>query len=492
MSDTHALLNKISALRQRLEQVKGLAADAGRLVETMSLSRTDPAHSMGQLQQKIIDGSHWNSLLGTALRQVSPSQAAASLPHQLTARARHLLERGRDLVTKLRALSESLDSAKETDPLVLRHRQMVALADACLHLLATFPDAPSVQLRLCEGIEAALQEVATQIAGMESMLNRRRVETGRVETLGEFLRDMDAGKQVSVHPFIALAKSLVEEVQEARPLRFFEEEPCQPARFVAAHSINTAQVAARIVRYDPGLSRRPLDLVLAALIHDVGMLRVSADILAHPGPLTDAKKRAVEHHPWKGAESVSRLMPAESWLAEATAQHHERVDGTGYPAGLTGGQMEPVAGVLAVCDVYAALCARRPHRPAQDPRSALVNTLMSAQNGALDHTHAEKLLALGFYPAGSIVEMADGSLAFVVSASTHLARSVDCEPTSPAPHSTPRSTRPVLAILTNSQRRRLPMIRYADLAQCDGPSIVRSLSGEERRKLLGKEFPELV
>src|SRR5262249_26344964 len=151
---------------------------------------------------------------------------------------------------------------------------------------------------------------------------------------------------------------------------------------------------------------------------------------------------------------------------------HERLDGTGYPAGLRELQVPPLARLLAVCDVYAALCAPRPHRPARETRTALTDTLLLAEQGALDRSCAERLLQLSFYPVGSVVELADGRVGLVVATP-----SGRWDLQSPA--------RPVVALLTDGQGQPLPGPQHVDLAQCEGHSIVRTLSPEERRDLLG-------
>ena len=118
-------------------------------------------------------------------------------------------------------------------------------------------------------------------------------------------------------------------------------------------------------------------------------------------------------------------------------------------------------------------------RPRRDTRTALADTLLLAEQGQLDRGHAEALLHLSFYPAGSAVELADGSLGVVVAA-PGLRRDLG----SPA--------RPVVAVLTDDQGQPLPLPHHLDLAQCDGHSIVRTLSPAERRELLGGRFPEWV
>ena len=79
-------------------------------------------------------------------------------------------------------------------------------------------------------------------------------------------------------------------------------------------------------------------------------------------------------------------------------------------------RLTPLSRLLAVCDVYAAFCTARPHRPAKETRTALTDVLLMAESGLLDRDYAERLLELTFYPVGAAVEMADGSLALVAAA----------------------------------------------------------------------------
>src|SRR5207302_6890663 len=122
----------------------------------------------------------------------------------------------------------------------------------------------------------------------------------------------------------------------------------------------------------------------------------------------------VEAHAGLGAQVVARAFPDAPWIAEGVATHPERLDGTGYPHGLKGGRVRALARLLAVCDVYAAMCCPRPHRPARSTRTARADTLLLAEQGQLDHHYAECLLSLSFYPVGSVVELEDGGLGVVV------------------------------------------------------------------------------
>jgi HD-GYP domain-containing protein (c-di-GMP phosphodiesterase class II) len=367
----------------------------------------------------------------------------------------------------------------ESDPLANRYQETVAMAETALRMVQAFPDAPSAQLRLCAGLEAILGVTAERVAAIASAVQQRQCATAQLDTLDHLLTALHAGQALDIQAFVNLAEAILAEAQEGAALRFLSADARQPARFVASHSLTVAQVIARVTPHDPDFRGQPLEPVLAALLHDVGMLAVSPDILAHAGTMDDQQKRAIEAHTTVGAELMTRLLPTGAWLAEAAGGHHERLDGTGYPSGARDARIAPLTRLLSLCDTYAALCTPRPYRPARDTRTALVDTLMLAEQGALDRSLAERLLQLSFYPVGSVVELADGAVGVVVA--THLGRR---DLNSPA--------RPVVAVLTDTQGQPLPTPRHLDLAMSAHQSIVRTLPAHERHELLGQRYPEWV
>lgn len=487
MSDTRLLLTKIAALRQRLEQ------------SPASLPQPVPVNPalerIRRLESRVSAGSNQGLVLEGSLRQVADPAGAAgeptALPSRLTARARRLLEVGQGLLVQLRSLADSFGVEQPTgevvgdsDPLADHFRQTVAVTEAALRTVQTYPESAGTQLRLSEGLEGILGIVAERVAVLRTALQQRHRDADREETLTRMLLNLHRGTGVDLDVFVRLGEAILNDAREMTPLRFFQSGSGQPgietvARAIACHGLNVAQVAARLVRHDPELRHQGLEATLAGLIHDVGMLGVSAEIYCREGPLDEEQRRVVETHTRVGAEWIGRLLPSGAWLTEATAMHHERLDGTGYPAGLRGMQIPPLPRFLAVCDVYSAFCAARPHRPAREPRTAVTDTLLLAEKGALDQAAAERLLHLSFYPLGSVVELADGAVGVVVATHpTHL------DLNAPA--------RPVVALLANAKGQLLSAPRYIDLAECDDRSIVRTLPRAERRRLLGKRYPELA
>ena len=112
------------------------------------------------------------------------------------------------------------------------------------------------------------------------------------------------------------------------------------------------------------------DLRRVALLHDVGKLALSNRILDKPGKLTDAEYERVKEHPLFTRRVLERVSAFEH-LAPVGAAHHERLDGSGYPRGLTAEDLTLPMRVLAVADVYEALTAERPYRHALPEEQAL-------------------------------------------------------------------------------------------------------------------------
>jgi HD-GYP domain-containing protein (c-di-GMP phosphodiesterase class II) len=474
MSDAQNILGKITALRQRLEQGRG--------------EEGEPA-GLAALAREVAAAAEHEAQLDAAVRPLTlaPGEDGPPLPPQMTSRARRVLELGRDLLVRLRGLADAFTPADpETQPLLGRdeplarhYRETVAMTDTALRLVPLFPGAAAAQLRLSEGLEAILATVAVRLRALTAGVTRAREEEGRIGRLTDLLRALDAGQPMDAAPFLVIAEEIVTDAADGLPLRFVPADARDPGRFAAGHGLTVARILARVARHDQDLRGRLLEVVLAGLVHDAGMVRVPAEVLGHPGPLTDDERRAVESHCHAGASLVGRLLPDAAWLAEAARGHHERLDGTGYPDGLHAHHLPLLTRLLAVCDVYAALCVARPHRAALDTRTALTDTLLLAEQGQLDRHHAERLLHLSFYPSGSAVELADGSVGVVVATA--------------APGRDLRNpARPVVALLLDPEGQPLPAPRHLDLLQCEGISIVRTLGAAERRAGLGAFFPEWV
>jgi putative nucleotidyltransferase with HDIG domain len=166
--------------------------------------------------------------------------------------------------------------------------------------------------------------------------------------------------------------------------------------FTARHSERVAEIAdgtAVALGLDPDARRT---LRRAALLHDIGKLAVSSQILDKPGKLTAEEFRAIQAHPLYTLRILERA-PCFAEFADLAANHHEKLDGSGYPRGLRADALDLPMRVLTVADIYEALTAQRPYR---EPLTAAEALTIIDQDvpGRLD---AEARAALGIYLEGA-------------------------------------------------------------------------------------------
>lgn len=141
-------------------------------------------------------------------------------------------------------------------------------------------------------------------------------------------------------------------------------------RYTAGHQRRVTELAVAIAT-SMGLDQSQIDGVrLAGEIHDVGKIGIPNEILSKPARLTETEFGFVKMHPQTGYD-VLKSIPFDHPVADTVLQHHERVDGSGYPNGLTSSKILIEARILAVADVVEAMASHRPWRPALGLQTAL-------------------------------------------------------------------------------------------------------------------------
>lgn len=151
----------------------------------------------------------------------------------------------------------------------------------------------------------------------------------------------------------------------------------------------------------------------AGLLHDVGKMSVPDIILNKPGALTDSEFSVIKSHPVKGAEFLTLAGDVSAEVIDVCLHHHEKIDGSGYPHGLKGDQINRLARMGAICDVYDAITSNRPYKKGWGPAESLQR--MAQWKGHFDPTlFGAFIKTIGIYPTGSLVRMSSQRLAVVV------------------------------------------------------------------------------
>lgn len=179
------------------------------------------------------------------------------------------------------------------------------------------------------------------------------------------------------------------------------------------HSVDVATMA-MIVAKKLGMSKDDIfNTGVAGLLHDIGKSQIPNEILNKPSRLTDEEFDIMKKHPLLGYEILKKNRGISEVIRQAVLQHHEKINGRGYPMGVDSFKICPYAKILAVADIYDALVTERPYKMGFSPRDAV--EMIMAMTDELDMYALKGFLnSVILYSVGSIVTLSNGEKAKVV------------------------------------------------------------------------------
>lgn len=185
------------------------------------------------------------------------------------------------------------------------------------------------------------------------------------------------------------------------------------------HSLNVAVISNLIGKWI-NLPQEDLDtLVLAGLVHDIGKLKVDPQVLNKPGKLTDEEFLEMKKHPVYSHKMLTEMGYTDQKMIKAVTLHHEKVDGSGYPLGISGDKLPIHAKILAIADIFDAMTSNRVYKERVSPFKVL-EMFQNQTFGKLDYsiimTFIKKFTE---YYVGSEVQLSNGEKAKIVSLNTY-------------------------------------------------------------------------
>ena len=178
--------------------------------------------------------------------------------------------------------------------------------------------------------------------------------------------------------------------------------------YTFAHSVNVA-ILSSLLGVLLKLSREEqLKLTLGGLLHDIGKVTVPYEILTKAGHLTDDEWSVMQGHPEAGRQRLKKMFPNDTLLSTIALQHHEHIDGSGYPNHLKGEQIHRYGRIVAIADVYDALTSVRPYKRAYTP--SVAHRLMATCSPGHFDLDLLKLFFdnVAIYPVGTILKTQEG------------------------------------------------------------------------------------
>lgn len=210
-----------------------------------------------------------------------------------------------------------------------------------------------------------------------------------------------------------LAKNIVDEISSAKNVLVSLVDIKSMDNYTYEHSVNVT-VLSLVLGAELRLSKNDLyDLAIGAMLHDIGKAFLPKDILLKKEKLTDEEYALAKEHTTRGYNYLKELYSIPGPARIIALQHHERVDGAGYPSGMMGSKISKLAKIIAITDTYDAMTSDKPYKKAVPPQEAIEYIMGSAG------THFDFDLAQTFvrkvvpYPVGTLVRLSNGDYGVV-------------------------------------------------------------------------------
>lgn len=184
--------------------------------------------------------------------------------------------------------------------------------------------------------------------------------------------------------------------------------------YTAEHCLNVCILAISFGRH-LGYEEEALQHIgLCGLLHDVGKMKIPPEVLNKPGRLTDKEFKMIKAHTVHGRNLLMSAPGSFHGVVDVAYSHHERLDGKGYPRGLKASGISEYSRLIAICDAYDAMTAKRCYEDAR-PSTDVLKEVYDNRGTQFDERLAEQFLEMiGLYPPGSIVELINGCVAIVL------------------------------------------------------------------------------
>jgi len=274
-------------------------------------------------------------------------------------------------------------------------------------------------------VEQDLEQEMTQVAlaqppeqpptPLATELRRARpLQRQALELIRRAMEQTGRGQPPELPPLTELIEALMDSLERNRDALLGLTRVRRIGRYTLEHSFNAAVLTIAFAR-TLGLERaHTAEIALGALLHDIGKSLIPEGIVNKPGALTDDELALVHAHVLHAHELLRTLPGMPEPALRLIAEHHERLDGSGYPRGRRGLEISRQGRMAAIIDVYDAITADRVYQTGLEPHLAL-RKLLEWSRFHFDADLVQRFIrCLGIYPVGSLVRLDSGLLGVVV------------------------------------------------------------------------------
>lgn len=228
------------------------------------------------------------------------------------------------------------------------------------------------------------------------------------------MTDIRMGKQVDVEVVDPLAERIMASVERNKDTLISLARIKTKDDYTFMHSVSVSALMITFARANDFDEDTIREVAIGGLLHDIGKMITPNEILNKPGKLTDDEFVIMRNHVVESQELLKDRTDLSKNVTDVIFQHHEKIDGTGYPLRLTGDQQSVIGKMSAIVDIYDALTSIRVYKTAWEP-CATLKKMMQWTDNHLDKEQMMRFIrCVGIYPVGTLIEMESGRIGVVM------------------------------------------------------------------------------
>lgn len=270
-----------------------------------------------------------------------------------------------------------------------------------------------ITLETAEEVPAQAPEPQRRVTLNDELKQAARIIAKAKEMIASVFDDVRMGQAVEIDALVPLVDEILNSIAR-NPVALIGLARLKNADdYTFMHSVSVCGLMIALAKQLGLDAQQVREAGMGGLLHDLGKTMSPKEMLNKPGELTKDEFALIKHHPLEGHKLLLDGSGFTEVITDICLHHHEKVDGSGYPEGLTGDQISLFAKMSAVCDVYDAITSNRPYKSAWDPAEAI--RCMAEWRGHFDQVVFQAFVKqIGIYPIGALIRLASGKLGVVI------------------------------------------------------------------------------
>ncbi len=287
-------------------------------------------------------------------------------------------------------------------------------ADDVCRVSGSLDEVMKTRTELSHAIPPSPEPGLSPVPFIEELPVARQVYIAAKLVIQQAMDDVRMGRALNMEAVSEVVESMADSILRSPDALMSLTRLKQFDEYTFYHSVNTSALALSVGRH-LGYARAPLlQLGTGMLLHDIGKMQIPVSILNKPGRYQPDEFEIMRQHVLRGAEILSSTTDLTDMFLKPGLEHHERVDGTGYPHQRSKEQLSQFGLIAAIVDIYDAVTSDRCYHKGRTPHDTLQLLYQLGAQGHVDGALVQQFIqVVGVYPVGSCVSLNTGEMAIV-------------------------------------------------------------------------------